>query len=264
MELKEGSAKWHTSHVGKEAPFFLQTSQWVFVFFFVKRTTLGYYIGHNKIRILFPPQGKTGWKVLQANSPYAMCHASERSEALHSVDVAKKRFGFFFAWEIPPCILPVSSQLCNALRQKGVDFFFFCWSCTVLHPLQTGSYLFPITLNFQREPVSSQKRGCRQCCHATWMEGCYLCVFATFLPQSFFLSPSNPFRDLCLCLSVQQMPCFYWNNSKPLQGMEFILTIRNVCFPLPHFAKRVIMALCRTTHSSQWVCYTLIPFKRGS
>lgn len=28
--------------------------------FFVKRATLGYYIGHNKIGILCPTQGKTG------------------------------------------------------------------------------------------------------------------------------------------------------------------------------------------------------------
>lgn len=108
----------------------------------------------------------------------------------------------------------------------------------VLHPPQTGSYLFHITSNFQKEFIWSQKRGCRQCSRATWMEGCYLCVFETFLPQSFYLSPSNPFRDLCLCLSVQQMQCFNWNNRRSLQGMEFILTIRNVCFSLPHFAKK--------------------------
>lgn len=115
-----------------------------------------------------------------------------------------------------------------------------------------------------KEPLWSQERGCRQCSHATWMEGCYLCILETFLPQSFYLSPSNPFRDLCLCLSVQQKPRFNWNNSEAPQGMEFILTIRNVCFSLPPFARRAIMALCRTTHSSPWVCHTLIPFWRDS
>lgn len=263
MELKEGSAKWHTSHVGKEAPFFLQTSQWDFFFCEKNHTRLLHWPQQNKNFIPCPRKNRL--KSVPGKLP--LCNVPCQWEEWSSCTVLmlpKRSLDFFFAWELPPCILPVSSQLCNVLREKGVDFFFFCWSCTVLRPPQTGSYLFPVSLNFQKEPVWSQKRGCRQCSHATWMEGCYLCAFATFLPQSFFLSPSNPFRDLCLCLSVQQMPCFYWNNSKPLQGIEFILTIRNVCFPLPHFAKRVIMALCRTTHSSQWVCYTLIPFRRGS
>lgn len=48
MELKEGSAKWHTSRVGKEAPFFLQTSQWVvFLVFFSEK---------NHTRLLHGPQ----------------------------------------------------------------------------------------------------------------------------------------------------------------------------------------------------------------
>lgn len=188
MELKEGSAKWHTSRVGKEAPFFLQTSQWVVFYFFVKRTTLGYYMGHNKIRILCPTQGKTGWKVFQANSHYAMCHVSERSATLNSV--AKKRFGFFFFFFLPESchhafwLFLVSFAMLKGKKEQIFFFSAFCWSCVVLHPPQIGSYLFPVTSNFQKEPVWSQKRGCRQCSHATWMEACYLCIFWNiFAPQ---------------------------------------------------------------------------------
>lgn len=111
MELKEGSAKWHTSRVGKEAPFFLQTSQW------------GYFCERNHTRLLhWPQQNKNFMPYSRKNrlksvpGKLTLCNVPCQWEecSLAQPWCCQKGVWFFFSWELPPCILPVSSQLCNA------------------------------------------------------------------------------------------------------------------------------------------------------
>lgn len=127
------------------------------------------------------------------------------------------------------------------LKGKKEQIFFFCFLLELRGASSSTNWFLPLSCYFKLPEgaclVTKERLQAVLSCH---MNGSLLSLYLLkhFCPTASTYHQATPSETCASALSVQQMPCFNWNKSKPLQGMEFILTIRNVCFSLPHFAKK--------------------------